>query len=85
MQKVRYGYGKMEPDLSKCRTSSVGSAIPGANVDMYYCSIYNADCRYAMPFGFDFICKHPENYTFEEPEDEDSENSPDDLLAQSTE
>jgi hypothetical protein len=66
-------YGTKDPDLSQCRTGSVGALIPGANRSMYYCKIENADCKYAMPFGFDYICKHPNAHTFRPPEPEDSQ------------
>lgn len=63
--------GKMEPDLAKCRTSMVGAQIPGSHSEMFYCRIDNADCKYAMPFGFDYLCKHPESLSFLIPEDAD--------------
>jgi hypothetical protein len=71
---------KVDPDLSKCRTSSVGAVMPGANHEMYYCSIDHADCRYAMPFGFDLICKHQDGHTFVIPEDEDTETPSESFL-----
>jgi hypothetical protein len=70
MNEIQDTYGKLEPDLNKCRTSMVEAVIPGTRRQMYYCRIDNADCRYARPFGFDYLCKHPENYAFPNPEDD---------------
>lgn len=75
MHKTRRSYGNMDPDLTRCRTSSVGAVIPGANREMYYCRIDNADCRYAMPVGFDYVCKHFDSYEFLIPADADPEKS----------
>ena len=76
MHNIRHSYGKMDPDISKCQTSSVGAVIPGTRSEMYYCGIDYADCRFAMTFGFDLICKHPDNHTFLMPEHEEHEPSP---------
>lgn len=69
-------YGTKEPDLSKCRTSAVGAVIPGTTSEMYYCRISNAECKYAMPFGYDYLCKHPDNRSFLIPEDADPDSWP---------
>jgi len=76
MHTLTYSCGNMEPDLTKCRTSSIGATIPGTNHEMYYCRINNGDCRYAMSFGYDYLCKHPCNGDFEIPEDADPEETP---------
>jgi len=73
---LTHSCGKMEPDLTKCRTSSVGAVIPGTHSEMYYCRIDYAECRYAMPFGFDYLCKHPDSRAFLIPEDADPETPP---------
>ncbi len=67
MYDVKKYYGNLDPDLRKCKTGSVGAPIPGAGREMYYCRIDNADCKYAMPLGFDYICKHPTAHAFEAP------------------
>lgn len=66
-------HGTMEPDLSKCRTSSVGAPIPGSREEMFYCRIDNGDCRYAVQFGYDYLCRHPESRSFRIPQDADPE------------
>jgi len=63
--------GAQDPDLDKCRTRRVGSVIPGTAREMFYCRIDNEDCRFAMPFGFDYICKHLNNHQFTTTEDAD--------------
>ena len=73
MNKPGVSGGKVDPDLSKCRTSSVGAVIPGTRQELYYCRIDEADCRYAMAVGFDYLCKHPDCRVFSIPEDEDPE------------
>jgi hypothetical protein len=75
MHKLSRSYEKIDPDLAKCQTSGVGAVIPGTNREMYYCRIDNADCRYAMPVGFDYVCKHPESHAFLISEDADPEMS----------
>jgi hypothetical protein len=60
--------GTQDPDLAKCQTRRVGALIPGVNREMYYCSIDNAECRFAIPFGFDYLCRHERNHTFTMPE-----------------
>jgi hypothetical protein len=71
MQKIASPDGKRDPALDKCRTRNVGTVIPGSAREMYYCRIDNADCKFAMPFGFDYICKHLNNHEFFTPEDVD--------------
>lgn len=71
MHKSTIAKGKNDPDLDKCRTGSVGAVIPGTTREMFYCRIDNEECRFAMPFGFDYICKHLHNHEFLSPEDED--------------
>jgi len=68
MQKSRCRRGNMDPELGKCRTSRVGAVIPGTALEMFYCGIENDDCRYAMPIGFDYVCKHSNNHAFAIPE-----------------
>jgi hypothetical protein len=63
--------GTQDPDLTKCRTSGVGAVIPGTTREMFYCRIDNEDCKFAMPFGFDYICKHLNNHQFLTVDDED--------------
>lgn len=70
MHKSRHT-GSQEPELDKCRTGKVGSVIPGTTREMYYCKIDNEDCKFVMPFGFDYICQHLNNHTFIVPLDED--------------
>lgn len=76
MHKLTRSGGNIDPDLSKCRTSSIGAVIPGTKHEMYYCRIDHADCRYAMSLGFDYLCKHPGNFVFRIPNDADPESSP---------
>jgi hypothetical protein len=59
---------KSEPDTINCRTRRVGAVIPVSGREMYYCGIDNAECRYAMQLGWDYICKHPDNASFCAPE-----------------
>ena len=66
-----YQYGTLEPELTKCRTSYVGATIPGTAEEMYYCRLSNADCKYAMAFGYDYLCKHPDSRSFLIREDAD--------------
>jgi hypothetical protein len=56
--------GSENPDLGKCQTSRVGSKIPGTGQEMFYCRLDNENCRFAMPFGFDYICRHLNNHRF---------------------
>lgn len=63
--------GSQDPDPGNCRTDRVGAVIPGTALEMFYCRIDNEDCRFAMPFGFDYICKHLNNHGFLSSEDED--------------
>ena len=47
------------PDLGQCRVASIGS-------DTYVeclCAGPN-DCRYALPFGYGFLCQHPKFNAF---------------------
>jgi hypothetical protein len=71
MHKSAQNKGKQDPDLAKCQTGRVGSVLPGTTREMYYCRIDNEDCRFAMPFGFDYICKHLNNHEFLTSDDED--------------
>jgi len=66
---LTYSCGIMEPDLTKCKTSRVGTPIPGTDSEMFYCRLDYAECRYAMPFGYDYLCKHPDSLSFLIPED----------------
>jgi len=63
--------GSQDPNPGKCRTDSVGALIPGTAQEMFYCRIDNEECRFAMPFGFDYICRHLNNHGFLASEDED--------------
>ena len=74
-------YGTNEPDLSQCRTSRVGSIIPGSKGTMYYCRIDNDECKYARPLGFDYICRHPDSHGFLMPEKDAPEISSTSLFA----
>ena len=76
MQKLRRSYGRMDPDRARCRTSSVGAVIPGTKREMYYCGIDEGDCRYAIPVGFDYVCKHPDNHLFLSADEVDPAASP---------
>jgi hypothetical protein len=71
MRRSDRNLGKQEPDTKKCRTDKVGARIPGTAREMYYCKIDNEDCRFVMPFGFDYICMHLNNHEFYAPPDED--------------
>ena len=71
MQEYARHRGMQEPDLVKGWTHKVGAIIPGTSREMYYCKIDNEDCRFAMPFGFDYICQHLNNHEFMTPRDED--------------
>ena len=64
MHKFARQRGSQEPDLEKCRTSGVGALIPGTAEEMCYCRIDNEDCKFAIPFGFDYICQHLNNRDF---------------------
>ena len=67
-------YGTQEPDVTKCRTSYVGATIPGTKEEMYYCRLNRAECRYAMAFGYDYLCKHPDSRRFLIRDDADPES-----------
>ena len=41
--------------------------MPGSNKEMFYCSIENADCRYALSIGYDYVCKHSKSHAFAAP------------------
>jgi hypothetical protein len=56
--------GKADPDTHRCRTTSVGASIPGTGRELFYCGTDNTECRYARPFGFDCLCKHPDGHSF---------------------
>lgn len=64
MQNTRCRYEKREPDFAHCRTSSLGTVMPGTKTEMFYCSIDNADCRYALSVGFDYLCRHSNSHAF---------------------
>ena len=64
MHKSARSTGNQEPDLEKCRTARVGALIPGTAQEMYYCRVENEECKFAMPFGFDYICRHLNNHSF---------------------
>ena len=76
MQKSGRRHGNMDPELDKCRTRGVGAVMPGTKLEMFYCKIENADCRYAMPFGYDYVCKHSNNFAFAIPEDHGAAHFP---------
>jgi hypothetical protein len=67
-------YGTLEPDVTKCRTSFVGATIPGTKEEMYYCRLSRGECKYAMAFGYDYLCKHPDSRRFLIREDSDPES-----------
>ena len=71
MHKLASPKGKREPALDKGRNSCIGAVIPGTTREMFYCRIDNADIRFAMPFGFDYICQHLNNHGFLTPKDVD--------------
>jgi hypothetical protein len=56
--------GSEDPDPGKCQTSRIGAIIPGTAQEMFYCRIDNEDCRFAMPFGFNYICQHLKTTVF---------------------
>lgn len=76
--------GAQDPDLRKCRTAPVGSVIPGTAREMFYCRIDNDSCRFAMPFGFDYICRHLDSHQFLSVLDEELGDVTAKLLADST-
>jgi len=43
--------------------------MPGSRKEMFYCIIEDADCRYALSVGFDYVCKHSNSHTFATAED----------------
>ena len=55
---------KRDPEISRCRTRSVGATLPGTSLEVFYCGLDNADCTYALPIGYDYICKHSDNHAF---------------------
>jgi len=67
MQSSGCRHEKTDPDWTHCRTSSVGALMPGSNKEMFYCSIENADCRYALSIGYDYVCKHSKSHAFAAP------------------
>jgi hypothetical protein len=71
MNKSARHTGTLDPDVEKCRTGRVGAVIPGTTREMFYCRFDNEDCKFAMPFGFDYICKNLNNHEFPTQEDED--------------
>ena len=64
MHKSARHTGSLDPELGKCRTNKVGAAIPGTAHEMFYCRIDNEDCKFATPFGFDYICRHLNKHGF---------------------
>lgn len=68
MNNERSVYGRKDPVLADCVTTGVGKPIPGTSRELYYCTVLDAECRYARPLGFDYICKHPESHLFSAPE-----------------
>jgi hypothetical protein len=64
MNKFKSFPEKKEPEVTSCKTIRVGAVIPGTTREMYYCGDDNAECRYVMPIGFDYICKHPDCKSF---------------------
>jgi len=71
MHKSARHRGTLDPDLDKCRTDRVGAVIPGSAREMFYCRIDNEECKFAMPFGFDYICQHLNNHDFPPSQDDD--------------
>jgi len=69
MQNSRCRHEKRDPEFARCRTSSVGAVMPGSRKEMFYCIIEDADCRYALSVGFDYVCKHSNSHTFATAED----------------
>ena len=69
MQNSRCRYENRDPEFARCRTSSVGAVMPGSRKEMFYCSIEDADCRYALSVGFDYVCKHSNSHAFATAED----------------
>lgn len=55
---------KKEQQFAGCRTSSVGAVMPGSGRELYYCSLDEAECSYALPVGYDIVCKHPDSELF---------------------
>ncbi|TSK07969.1 MAG: hypothetical protein FPO08_01255 [Geobacter sp.] len=49
-----------------CRTSSVGAVMPGLGKELFYCCLDETECGYALPVGYDVVCKHPESELFQE-------------------
>ncbi|WP_136513271.1 hypothetical protein [Geomonas edaphica] len=49
-----------------CKTSSVGAVVPGLGRELYYCCLDETECGYALPVGYDVVCKHPESERFQE-------------------
>lgn len=64
MQNSRCRQEKKDPDFARCRTSSVGAVMPGSGIEMFYCGIDYAECRYALQVGYDYLCKHKSNHAF---------------------
>ncbi|MBU5637542.1 hypothetical protein KOM00_12465 [Geomonas sp. Red69] len=51
--------------FADCKTSSVGAVMPGSGKPLYYCSLDDAECRYALPVGYDIVCRHPDCELFD--------------------
>lgn len=45
--------------------------MPGSRKEMFYCNMEDPDCRYALSVGYDYLCKHSDNETFVERDDQD--------------
>lgn len=69
MQNSRCRQEKKNPDFARCRTISVGAVMPGCGIEMFYCDIDYAECRYALQVGYDYLCRHKSNYAFAKTEE----------------
>ena len=57
---------KKDQPFAGCRSRRVGAVMPGSGRELYYCSLDEADCSYALPVGYDIVCRHPDSELFEE-------------------
>lgn len=64
MANVKSRGQKRDDRYGDCRTSSVGAVMPGAGLELYYCGLEETECGYALPVGYDVVCKHPESERF---------------------
>lgn len=64
MQNAGCRHEKKDPELTLCRTNSVGAIMPGSGKELFYCTNETADCRYALPVGFDYLCRHGDSHAF---------------------